>query len=617
MAKLINFNDKGKWGYYNSETHTIIPAQFQKDSDFVNGLAIVKKCSNSRYGVIDENGYEIMPFIFDLIERQDNGLFKAGTYFFNCLYNHKGEIVDADGVVIEEKYQKYDVVKKSNNGLCLVREGNVQKVLYHDVPIMECDDKNDEFTNIFGYSSFFLLDKDIFNKGIPFSYHGERLFSNYRNFKIISEKYIIYSAGYGKGYGIFDMHGSTILSPKYFEIKHEKGSIFCLNYKIKPKDKDNLILFDAELKQFIVKNGDIEIFIPNTLDWCGNFNEGFAIAVIDHKFGVIDINGNICVDCIYDEVELGNNKSIVVKSDGKSILIDFDEKKNLAVYNNIHYLSDGFFLFEEHFYCGILNDRGTIIVPAKYNYDICPLDDGTFRVSKGNYKYTIDKEDHVIIKTTKGKIQIPNEIICTWEFCDGLVILENIEGKLGVVDEYGNERIPCIFNGNIDVDINGHTEIIIDLGEEEQFLNWLDNRIFKDKNVELYYDFNVQRIIKYESYTITIISNYSLSKNPNSDGIIVVKNNNGLWGLVDAFAHVVKPCMYDRIYDFNNGYFVVSKGNKDGIIDKCGKEIVPLRDYIINLYKDGLFSVLHRPNEAHIHYEFIIKRIPDERLFNP
>ena len=72
MAKLINFNDKSKWGYYNSETHTIIPAQFQEDSDFVDGFAIVKQYSNSLYGVIDEEGNNVLPFIFNLLERQDS-----------------------------------------------------------------------------------------------------------------------------------------------------------------------------------------------------------------------------------------------------------------------------------------------------------------------------------------------------------------------------------------------------------------------------------------------------------------------------------------------------------------------------------------------------------------
>jgi len=188
----------------------------------------------------------------------------------------------------------------------------------------------------------------------------------------MKDKYIIYYAGYGKGYGISDMLGKTILAPKYFEIKHEKGSIFCLNYKEKLKDEDNLIKYDVETQMFIVKNKKSELFIPSSFDWCSNFNEGLAIAAINHKFGIVDVDGNICINCIYDKVELGNYKSIIVKKDGKCSLMDFDEKKSLAVYNDILYLADKYFLFQEHFVgdYGILNDGGTIIIPAKYNYDI-------------------------------------------------------------------------------------------------------------------------------------------------------------------------------------------------------------------------------------------------------
>ena len=112
---LINFKDNGKWGYYNSKTKKTIPAQFRDDSDVVDGFAIVKQYSNSLYGVIDEEGNDVLPFIFNLLERQDNGLFKAGSYYFNCLYNQKGEIVNADAIALDDRFQKYDGVKPFGN----------------------------------------------------------------------------------------------------------------------------------------------------------------------------------------------------------------------------------------------------------------------------------------------------------------------------------------------------------------------------------------------------------------------------------------------------------------------------------------------------------------------
>ena len=53
---LINFQEKQRWGYYNSETDQTIPAQFYEAADFNEGYAIVRKDCLSPYGVIDEDG---------------------------------------------------------------------------------------------------------------------------------------------------------------------------------------------------------------------------------------------------------------------------------------------------------------------------------------------------------------------------------------------------------------------------------------------------------------------------------------------------------------------------------------------------------------------------------
>ena len=109
---LINFKDKGKWGYYNSQTQKTIPAQFQEDSDFVNGFAIVKQYSNLCYGVIDEDGHEIIPFIFSRIKKKKNGLFKAGPEFAYGLIDNMGqELMACDYTQIQfKKPIKNDII---------------------------------------------------------------------------------------------------------------------------------------------------------------------------------------------------------------------------------------------------------------------------------------------------------------------------------------------------------------------------------------------------------------------------------------------------------------------------------------------------------------------------
>jgi len=209
------------------------------------------------------------------------------------------------------------------------------------------------------------------------------------------------------------------------------------------------------------------------------------------------------------------------------------------------------------------------------------LDDGTFKVARyidkkdfhGLVYNSIDSKGNIIIKTIAGTLNLPNETIRAWEFCSGLVVFENEEGKMGIVDESGAIRIPCIFNGYTENE-KDRTLITIELGYDEQYIDWLDKRLSKDKKTIFYYDIYVNRICKYDNYDINIISENRLHKIRNSDGLIVVSNTNGLWGLVDGFAREITPCIYFFIYDFNNGYFEVSDGNKIGIIDKTGRKIV-------------------------------------------
>ena len=220
---LINFKDNGKWGYYNSKTKKTIPAQFRDDSDFVDGFAIVKQYSNSLYGVIDEEGNDVLPFIFNLLERQDNGLFKAGSYYFNCLYNQKGEIVNADAIALDDRFQKYDVVKPFGNDLYLFKEGATNGVIYNDKIIIEKEDPFLNYIEIEPYLYFFKL-KDSQGNYRYYNYDGLQIFSETYEIQLISDEYVVFYAGYNKGYGIANAIGEILLPAKYNEITHVGSS---------------------------------------------------------------------------------------------------------------------------------------------------------------------------------------------------------------------------------------------------------------------------------------------------------------------------------------------------------------------------------------------------------
>lgn len=445
---LINFKDNGKWGYYNSKTKKTIPAQFRDDSDFVDGFAIVKQYSNSLYGVIDEEGNDVLPFIFNLLERQDNGLFKAGSYYFNCLYNQKGEIVNADGIALDDRFQKYDVVKPFGNDLYLFKEGATNGVIYNDKIIIEKEDPFLNYIEIEPYLYFFKL-KDSQGNYRYYNYDGLQIFSETYEIQLISDEYVVFYAGYNKGYGIANAIGEILLPAKYNEITHIGGDVFLLNYKKEQKDGDLLVKYNVKLNSFIVKDDEKEIAIPKSVDWCGDFEEGKALIATNYKYGILDVNSNICVPCNYDEIRLGHGNVVVVKEQDKYKLLDWVNGEIKAVFDEIKHLRDSYFVFKEKWNYGVIDNDGIKIIPAHYQRDIELLEDGNFRISKGYDKNSyciIDKDSHIIIMTSKGLIRLPEEIIWANNFSEGLAIVEDSKGLYGAIDEQGKIAIPCQFN---------------------------------------------------------------------------------------------------------------------------------------------------------------------------
>lgn len=83
---------KKKFGYIDTKGKEITPLEFEEASDFVDGIAVVKK---HKYGVIDEEGEQLLPFEYENILLGGNRrviLEKDKKYYFSDL--KKGVEVD-------------------------------------------------------------------------------------------------------------------------------------------------------------------------------------------------------------------------------------------------------------------------------------------------------------------------------------------------------------------------------------------------------------------------------------------------------------------------------------------------------------------------------------------
>ena len=93
----------------------------------------MRQDSSSPYGVIDENGKEILPFSYSSISYVGNHIFKVGSSNFNCLYNQYGKIVDERGIEIPSNLQSYKIVQCIDTDLYHVQtENNKEGIVYRD-----------------------------------------------------------------------------------------------------------------------------------------------------------------------------------------------------------------------------------------------------------------------------------------------------------------------------------------------------------------------------------------------------------------------------------------------------------------------------------------------------
>ena len=294
---LINLQDKGKWGYYNSVSQKVIPCIYREPSDFVNGFAIVS-IEYDHYGVIDEQGNTIIPFKFHMIKRIGD-IFEVRDKHIECYYNNNGLVVNKDGMPFGEQFQKYDIVSQLENGIYYLSIDDQSYLLYGDKIIVN-DMNNRHFDSVkFGL----IVIKDYSSNQWIYNLNGNILLEDATSFDFVSNRFIIFYGycdkdNFGsnrKGYGIADLQGNVLLKAKYSKIEFIKDSLFNLTYQKSYDSESYEVNFDAGTCFFIPqKNGTNKI--PVKYDWCSDNYGQYVIVANNFKFGLIDFNLNTVLE---------------------------------------------------------------------------------------------------------------------------------------------------------------------------------------------------------------------------------------------------------------------------------------------------------------------------------
>lgn len=579
---LINIQENRKWGYYNSETGYTIPCRFSGSADFIDGYSIV--CIDyNLYGVIDENGKEIIPFKYVDIKRLDNGLFELhdSSYLYTrsyCLCNSKGLLVDEKGTEYRDDLQKYDIVCKLEEDLFFVSLDQRNGILYKNELIIEYEG-NRSIEKI-------LCNLILFSNGSGkrwlYNFKGDNLLENYTNFDIIQNANIIYSGGHKRGAGIADSKGNIILDSKYWDISYLHDNLFKLKYQKDFKDKSYDVLFDSSKNTFIIETATDSIEISTNYDWCGKSNGQYTIVAKDFKFGIIDNNNTMVADCIYTEIKECINDVAIVKKEDKWQLLNLSNGCMSAEYSDINHLKGNYFKINFHYSFGVIDQDDNLIVPARFNSDIELLDDGTFKVSKGYEPHLfriIDKDGHLIIKPKEKDIILSKEITWIHDFSEGYAIVENADHIKGAIDIYGNMTIPFKYRGELSDFKHGESIVSVNFG------SWGSNNI-KTSRIDTEGKF----ICQYGTTEIHIECDCCLVFDFIKDRAIAYDGK--FWGLVDNKGQKITEFIYNSITYLDKGYYKVENNGKCGIIDYSSKVYLPCKYLNVRLSDNDCFEAI-------------------------
>ncbi|MBP6431871.1 MAG: WG repeat-containing protein [Ferruginibacter sp.] len=261
-------------------------------------------------------------------------------------------------------------------------------------------------------------------------------------------------------------------------------------------------------------------------------------------------------------------------------------------------------------YVGFIDKTGKEVVPVTYEDDYLTDEfaDGLAIVTKNGLKGLVDK---------MGKLIVPCEYKQIGAFSEGLAEAYKADGKVGFINTQGKTIIPfqysiTVIYGGVKC-INGMIPVRNSAGKYG----------YIDKNNKLIVPF-LYEVIQNFSDGLAMVKRIYNGKvsylNTKGETVIAEKYNDGTqfingtayvnigakekslfygleggkWGVIDKTGKELIPIVYDKIYEIKNGLTIVANGKypneKKGLIRNDGKIILPVEYYNIKILKDRIVA---------------------------
>lgn len=568
--------------------------------------------SGEKEGYVDFNGKEVIPVIYESIEWQSGTDIAKVEVRIGSLYNRLYGYINAKGeTLINTKYtsieayteDKFIKAEKWGKWGYIDHKGN-EKLPFLFEEVGNFDDNDLIWVKTAG--RYGLANKK-----------GETIArANYDSpiyFEEITDKQLAVVAFEGK-YGIIDRTGKEVIAPTYNGIRYEdmgeldeegfyeegetasiqlfknvavvghKGKYGIINNRTGKEisgfiyDKvdfpdENYLIVKMNNQWGVVQMNTGKIVLPFKYDFLWMSDE-FAIARLDEKWGVVNLQGEIIIPFEYENIDpLPKSGFFNVKKD-KWGVVDKNGKEIIAPKYTSFYTEE----FEEDDLAWVsINGKDGILnyVTAKELIP-CEYDDLSY-----NYDFieTLKNGKHILYN--KKYQPIPNATYDKIEDFKGNadVAIVHRDGKKGLIDTQGKEVLPCKFK-----DI------------KPDYYRDIENH----KSEKMYYTLFAEEgegIADSNGNIMVLIDNAWIHTGTGlkeNTPLIVVRNKK--YGVISTSGEQLIPFKYDDIHYIEHNFAIAEIDGYNTLVDMQGKELVERANQYFHFVSSDIFVIEDRPS---------------------
>lgn len=583
---------------YDDCDYEYCPSPIDKDRKII--------CRNNKYGVVDNNYKTIIKFLF-------NDISADGSYFICHLNNGYYTELNRNGYLYEfVDGVEYSCKKKYDFG--------IQFWASHQDFYLICKDQK--------YGCLFWNESELkFHELLPCKYEHIDLVDDAESKEVIFIQFCVDNL-----WGLYNIRNNKYFEARFEQIHVDNGYICALlngiydvydfDYNFIRHDLSDSPLKFSEGLSPICKNGlwgyvdsRLNIVISPTYQKVFPFILGVAKVSSMDMYGMINTEGDIVLEIIYDEIENYNHKGnrlfgsfndslIWAKYKGKWGLIDRSGNPITLFAYDSHGLD-----YKEKCYVASYFDKDVYDYKVQNGSHTNFLNDIYYNASKINILISFDGKllvpsygNHKIDKTSSISLNIKEytwispffplrsgNVFSVYDNVENQVaIVKSWNGKMGGINRDGEFVIPCIYDYLCECDISYSKIIIARLNNKYGCINSKGEIIIPLEAGHIKYDSHAMggKPLYVDGIRVDMLSNNGFVFGnillrditcciPSGFEHVYFVKKGGKWGAISKDGIPQLDYIYDNVRPAKFGLAAVCLNDKWGFVDNSFQEIIP------------------------------------------